>query len=96
MIALPVPEEPTALRRRVRTLLESSPTEAEELLRSANWIADPLWDAWRQPLECRGMARECFRHLVAAYRNELRLWVIGERPWDHCIDGLIGRVSRRV
>ncbi|MDQ3794089.1 MAG: hypothetical protein M3316_00160, partial [Actinomycetota bacterium] len=30
------------------------------------------------------------------YSDELRLWVVGERPWDHCAAGLAGRVRRRL
>jgi hypothetical protein len=42
------------------------------------------------------MDRERFGQIVAGYGNELRLWVAGERPWQHYISGLAGRVERRL
>ena len=42
------------------------------------------------------MDRERFGQIVAGYGNELRLWVAGERPWQHAISGLAGRVERRL
>jgi hypothetical protein len=42
------------------------------------------------------MDRRRFLGIVIGYRNELRLWVMGERPWEHCVTGLAGRVVRRL
>ena len=42
------------------------------------------------------MDREWFDQIVAGYGNELRLWVVGERPWQHFISALAGRVERRL
>jgi hypothetical protein len=42
------------------------------------------------------MDRDQFGHIVAGYGNELRLWVVGERPWQQYISGLVGRVERRL
>ena len=42
------------------------------------------------------MDRERFGQIVAGYGNELRLWVVGERPWQQYISGLAGRVERRL
>lgn len=97
--ALPVlsfPEEPRALRAETRSLLQRAPAAGQQVLEAGEWIAAPLWEIWRDPLEGRGMPRQRFVEIVASYRNELRLWVMGERPWDHCLVGLIGRISRRV
>ena len=46
--------------------------------------------------EEHGMDRERFGQIVAGYGNELRLWVVGERPWQQYISGLAGRVERRL
>ena len=93
---LPLPEEPTALKRETRTLLEQAPEAGMALVVAGEWIAAPLWDHWQALLEPRGMDRARFLDIVIGYQNELRLWVMGERPWDHCVAGLAGRVLRRM
>ena len=42
------------------------------------------------------MGRERFLQVVAGYRSELWLWVMGERTWAQSADGLLGRVRRRL
>ena len=91
-----LPAEPTALKRETRTLLEQAPEAGMELVAAGEWIAAPLWDHWQALLEPRGMDRARFLDIVIGYQNELRLWVMGERPWDHCVAGLAGRVIRRM
>jgi hypothetical protein len=93
---LPLPEEPRELKAKTRTLLEQSPEAGRQVLAEGEWIAAPLWDHWRELLEPRGIDRARFVQIVIGYQNELRLWVMGERPWDHCVAGLAGRVERRV
>jgi hypothetical protein len=93
---LPLPEEPVALKNKTRSLLEQSPEAGQQLLAAGEWIAAPLWKRWRIELVPYGMKRAQFLGIVVGYRNELRLWVMGERPWDHCVAGLAGRVARRV
>ena len=43
-----------------------------------------------------GLDRESFVEIVTAYRRELWFWLIGDRPWGHFVEGLAGRVGRRV
>jgi hypothetical protein len=93
---LPLPEEPRALKSMARTLLDQAPETGLPLVVAGEWIADPLWESWGDVLEERGMDRERFGQIVAGYGNELRLWVAGERPWQHSISGLAGRVERRL
>ena len=93
---LPLPEEPRSLKSVVRTLLEQAPEEALPLVLAGDWIADPLWEQWGETLERRGMDRAQFGPIVAGYANELRLWVVGERPWEQAAGGLAGRVVRRL
>ena len=93
---LTLPEEPRALKSMVRTLLDQAPETGLPLVVAGEWIADPLWASWGDRLEERGIVRDRFGEIVAGYGNELRLWVVGERPWEQCISGLVGRVERRL
>jgi hypothetical protein len=93
---VPLPDEPKALKALARTLLEQAPDEGLPLVLAGDWIADPLWERWSESLERRGMDRAQFGEVVAGYANELRLWVVGERPWEQAASGLIGRVARRL
>src|SRR5687768_15123436 len=94
--SLTLPEEPRALKSMARTLLDQAPETGLPLVVAGEWIADPLWERWGEVLSERGMDRERFGQIVAGYGNELRLWVVGERPWQHAISGLAGRVERRL
>ena len=93
---LPLPEEPADLRAQTRTLLEDWPEDGARVIDDATFAADPLWDEWGEALEGAGMSYDRFIELARAYSGELRLWVVGERPWDHCVAGLAGRVQRRL
>jgi hypothetical protein len=96
MPRLTLPEEPRALRSMARTLLDQAPETGLSLILGGEWIADPLWECWRDLLREHGMDRERFGQIVADNGNELRLWVVGERPWQQYISGLAGRVTRRL
>jgi hypothetical protein len=93
---LPLPEEPSELRAETRALLEESPEEGSRVVGDATFVADPLWREWGEGLERAGMGYERFLGIARSYAAELRLWVVGERPWDHCVVGLAGRVWRRL
>jgi hypothetical protein len=93
---LPVREEPVELRAETRALLEESPEEGSRVIADAAFVADLLWDDWSKDLEEAGMGRDRFLEISRGYAGELRLWVVGERPWDHCAAGLAGRVRRRL
>ena len=96
MRSLTLPEEPRALRSMARTLLDQAPETGLSLIVGGEWITDPLWECWRDLLREHGMDRERFGQIVAGNGNELRLWVVGERPWQQYISGLAGRVTRRL
>ena len=96
MVNLPLPEEPGALKSLVRELLQQAPETGLPLVVAGTWIADPLWEIWGDDLRRHGMERERFGQIVAEFGNELRLWVVGERPWEQYISGLAGRVTRRL
>jgi hypothetical protein len=91
-----LPEQPAELRAETRALLGEWPEEGARVLGDATFVADLLWDEWGGGLEGAGMNRERFLEIVRGYSDELRLWVVGERPWDHCVAGLAGRVRRRL
>jgi hypothetical protein len=93
---LPLPEEPTGLRAETRTLLEDSPEEGGRVIGDAAFVSDLFWEEWGEGLEEAGMGRDRFQEIARGYAGELRLWVVGERPWDHCAAGLAGRVWRRL
>lgn len=90
------PEEPNEMRAETRALLEDSPEEGARLVESGHPLADLLWKEWGTELEAAGMDRERFLRITRGYAGEIRLWVVGERPWDHCVAGLAGRVLRRL
>jgi hypothetical protein len=95
-VELAPPPEPAALRARTRALAERDPAAAAELLGRGEWITGPLWRCWGAALRPAGFGRERLRALAADYRRELWLWLVGERTWAQCADGLAGRVRRRL
>jgi hypothetical protein len=93
---LPLPDEPTELKAETRALLEESPEEGSLLIADAAFVSDLLWEEWGPDLEGAGLGYERFLEISRSYAGELRLWVVGERPWDHCATGLAGRLLRRL
>ena len=93
---LPVREEPAKLRAETRSLLEDNPEEGSRVIAGAAFVADLFWEDWGGDLEGAGMGYERFLEISRGYAGELRLWVVGERPWNHCAAGLAGRVLRRL
>ena len=93
---LPLPDEPTDLKAEARTFLEESPEEGSLLIADAAFVSDLLWGEWADELEGAGMGYDRFLEISCSYAGELRLWVVGERPWDHCATGLAGRLLRRL
>ena len=93
---LPSPPEPTDLRAETRALIEDSPEEGISLVNAGHPLADLLWEEWGEELEGAGMGYERFLQITRGYAGEIRLWVMGERPWDHCVAGLAGRLLRRL
>lgn len=91
----PLPPEPTKLRATALALVRESPQQWAELADDGHWIAEPLRATWVQGLDSAGVDVNTLANAAAGYRQELWLWVVGERTWQHCIIGLAGRVSRR-
>jgi len=95
-VELILPEEPAKLRAETRALIEDSPEEGIQLVNSGHPLSELLWEEWGAKLERFGMDRGRFLQITHGYATEIRLWVMGERPWEHCIAGLAGRVRRRL
>jgi hypothetical protein len=93
---LTLPEEPAELRRRTRALVEQDPGRGAAVVAAGAFVADPLWERWGPALAAAGMDRDRFGAIVAGYRRELWLWVMGERTWAQSGGGLLGRVRRRL
>ena len=94
--SLSLPDEPTELKAQTRALLEESPEEGSRVITDAALVSDPLWEEWGAELEEAGMGYGRFVEISRGYAGEFRLWVVGERPWDHCAAGLAGRLLRRL
>jgi hypothetical protein len=93
-VRLHVPDPSDELRDQWRDrVLQGEPIEA--VVGNNAGIAQWLWLRWRV-LEGAGMSAPAFRAITLEYRRELWLWLAGERTWDQCCAGLIGRVSRRL
>ena len=95
-IELAPPDEPLRLRAETRALLEGDPEEGMRLVRAGSPLADLLWEEWGAELEEAGIDRERYDQIVRGYSDEIRLWVMGEHIWEHCVAGLAGRLRRRI
>jgi hypothetical protein len=89
-------EEPLKRRAETRALIEGDPEEGLRLVNEGQPLADLLWEEWGTELESAGMDRERFHEIARGYSSEIWLWAMGERPWEHCVVGLAGRVLRRL
>jgi len=94
-VRLTEPEEPGELRVSLR----------DAVLGGGDWregfsddicIGVWLWEQWGPTLEPAGMPRETFVDIVTAYRRELWFWLMGDRQWSQFVEGLAGRVARRL
>ncbi len=93
-VRLHVPEEPVARRTRWRAeVLDGADLRA--VVAGEDGIGAWLWARWRV-LERAGLDRGSYLEVVAGYRRELWLWMAGDRTWEQCSAGLIGRLQRRL
>jgi len=94
-VHLEIPGEPIEIREGLRqALLEGA--DWREGFSSDICIGVLLWERWRPALEPAGMDREAFVEVVVGYGRELWLWLMGERRWEQFIEGLTGRIRRRL
>ena len=94
-IILPVPAEPTELREAI----------CGAVLGGSSWrgafgdslgVGDVLWEQWESVLEAGGLGRPDFDIVVRGYRRELWFWLLGDRSWRQVVEGLSGRMLRRL
>lgn len=87
---LHLPDEPLGRRENWwRAALDDTPFDVV-VAEVAEW----LWARWRS-VERAGIDCDQFGAVVGGYRRELWLWLVGERTWEQCCSGLIGRIERR-
>ncbi len=93
-VHLHVPDPPEALRERWRmTVLDGA--ELDEVVCGEGGVAAWLWARW-SVLERAGIDRDAFTVMARSYRREIWLWLQGDRTWEQCCAGLIGRIGRRL
>jgi len=86
--------EPLALRAELLELVHEHPDQ--DHLPIVRALSTRLWRSWRVLLAPHGLRISDLRTIMASYDREILLWVVGDRPWEHMIVGLIGRVQRRL
>ena len=87
---LHLPDEPTERKRAWWGQLADGRALPEVLIEVEGW----LWARWRI-VEQAGIDRDAFGAVVRGYSRELWLWLAGERTWEQCCSGLLGRIGRR-
>ena len=95
-LALPALEEPEALRTSLREAVLAGGDLDQGLCAGEGSIGAWLWARWRAALEPAGMSEAAFLAVVAGYRRELWFWLLGDRGWTPLVEGLGGRVARRI
>jgi hypothetical protein len=91
---LHVPSEPVAQRAAWYEAVLGG-QELAEVVADESGIAAWFWERWRV-LARVGLDRVAFGKIVDAYRREIWLWLAGERTWEQCCSGLLGRLERRL
>jgi hypothetical protein len=94
-VRLEMPLEPVELREWMRQTVLAGGDPRKDASNGTS-LGALLWERWRSALEPEGLERETFFDIAESYGREIWLWIIGERLWEQCIEGLAGRVSRRL
>jgi hypothetical protein len=87
-------DEPVELRDRMRALAAADPGRARSRL--PREIAAITAERLEAEMTHAHGALFDLDDICIGYRRELWLWLCGERTWDQCASGLLGRLSRRV
>ncbi len=90
---LHVPDEPVTKRTTWRDRVLGG-EQLESVVTGPGGIAEWLFGRWRVLITV-GVDEEEFSSIALGYRREIWLWLMGERTWEQCCSGLIGRVGRR-
>ncbi len=93
-LRLHLPDEPAGRREDWRAAVLAG-TDLADVVGGDDGIASWLWARW-STLAAHGMAEPAFSAVVVDYQRELWLWLTGDRLWEQCCAGLIGRVGRRL
>ena len=88
---LPFSDEPAELRDRLRALAAVAPVQARSRL--AQEVAAIAAGELR--LLGDSTAAIDVDAICRGYQRELWLWLVGERTWAQCANGLRGRLRRR-
>jgi len=91
---LHLPAEPVRRREQWRAAARGGKDPAA-VVAGPDGVVGWLWERW-STLGAHGMDEEAFSAVVVGYRRELWLWLAGDRVWEQCCAGLIGRISRRL
>ena len=91
---LHVPDEPVA-RAEVWLARVLEGAEPKVVVTGDDGVADWLWSRWRF-LASAGFSQDDLGRIVSDYQREIWLWLAGERTWNQCCSGLIGRIARRI
>jgi hypothetical protein len=93
-LRLHLPDEPTARRDEwYARVLDGE--DLVDVVRAEGGVAAWLYSRW-QALDAAGVSRDAFDAQALAYRRELWLWLHGDRTWEQCCSGLIGRIERHA
>jgi hypothetical protein len=93
-LRLHLPDEPSARRGEWYARVLGG-EDLTDVIDGDGGVADWLFSRW-QVLASAGVTRKAFDAQVMAYRRELWLWLHGDRTWEQCCSGLIGRVERHA
>lgn len=93
-LQLHLPDEPTVKRAEWYERVLGG-EDLAQVLSGDGGVAPWLFSRWRA-LETSGVSRDAFMAQALAYRRELWLWLHGDRTWEQCCSGLIGRIERRT
>lgn len=90
-----VPPEPLELRLAIYEAVVAG-QQWDDAFGGGAAVGAALWDRWGSALEAAGLQRAAFDEIVLGYQRELWFWFLGERTWLQAVEGLVGRVSRRL
>lgn len=91
---LHVPDEPAGRREAWRAAVLGG-QDLAEVVAGPGGVVRWLWARW-SVLGSVGMDEAAVAAVATDYRRELWLWLAGDRAWQQCCSGLIGRISRRI
>ena len=86
-------DEPRRLRERLGALAREGPENAREVVRR---MVSALWRRWGEELMAADVRRAQLSRTANGYEREIWLWALGDRPWSQMLEGLRGRILRRV